>query len=87
MDLPAPILFGLVNLVLGAALAVLRKRPAARTVPGWAEALLLFFLATVVCDGLAAVGLGLALAPNAYALAAGFLLTDTLLAARRKQAA
>jgi hypothetical protein len=71
MDLSAGLLLG--HLVLGVVLGLAaRPRPGDATQP-WFDALLLFFLGSAVCDGLAALGLGAVLGINAYALAAGFL--------------
>jgi hypothetical protein len=69
----APIaVFFMLGLVLG-----LRRRaqgsPSSWTAAPGAQALLLFFLATAVCDASAAFGIGVALAGAPYALAAGFL--------------
>ena len=60
--------------VVGAALAL--PRQFARIAPSraaWIDALLLFFLASAVCDSVAALGLGGTAHLNPYAVAAGFL--------------
>ncbi len=65
--------------LVGAALAL--PRVFARIAPGraaWIDALLLFFLASAVCDGVAALGLGGSAHLNPYAVAVGFLLVASL---------
>jgi hypothetical protein len=63
-------------LLLGLMLGLRRPAPGASDAfsraPA-AQALLLFFLASAVCDASAALGIGVALTGTAYALAAGFL--------------
>lgn len=65
----------LVTAGAGALLAVLRRSTSA----GWSfDALLLFLLASLVCDGLAAFGLVEGWRLNPYAISAGFALAAAL---------
>ncbi len=65
--------------VVGAALALPRVLArSASTRAAWIDALLLFFLASAVCDGIAALGLGGTAHLNPYAVAAGFLVLASL---------
>jgi hypothetical protein len=65
----------LASATLGAVLALLRLLPSRRPRAAvWIDSLLLFFLASAVCDTVAWLQWGSSLHLNPYAVAAGYLL-------------
>lgn len=76
----AQITIGFASALIGLALALTRlRRSRSGTMPAWTESLLLFFLSSAVCDGVAALGLGANLHLNPYALAGAHLLLASAL--------
>lgn len=80
----AALTIALASAALGGVLALLRLLPRALPrAPAWQEALVLFFLASAVCDAVAWLNLGGTLHLNAYWLAACYLLIGIWLPGRQ----